>query len=243
MSPAATHLPSTRLIRRRSSSRGWLVGVGLTIAVNLALVVGLAQASHIAADPIEPPQPVRRIQRAEAPPPLREPPPQTRPRPTQAQASLPTVALPALDVPSTPSDSGLELPSFTAQTDFLALPDTVPAFAAIGAETSLGNGLQPGDGVELTFDEAPVLLAAMDLRRFYPRQALVRRLEGQTVLRLELDASGAVRQSTIVSSVPSGVFDDAAMRLARQLRFSAAKRAGVAVPAIFSQTIHWTIER
>lgn len=243
MPPAATHLPSTRLIRRRTSSRGWLVGVGLTIALNLALVVGLAQASHLAADPVEPPQPVRRIQRAEAPPPLREPPPQTRPRPTQAEASVPTVALPALDLPSMPADAALELPSFTAHGDMLALPDTVPAFAAIGAETTLGDGLEPGDGLDLSFDEPPVLLAALDLRRFYPRQALVRRIEGQTVLRLELDVSGTVRQSTIVSSVPAGVFDDAALRLARQLRFSAAKRAGEAVPAIFSQTIHWTIER
>lgn len=243
MSPAAHTLPSTRLIRRRSTSRGWLVGVGLTIALNLALVVGLAQASHLAADHVEPPQPVRRIQRAEAPPPPLEPPPRTRPRPTEAQPSLPTVALPALDLPAAPADAGLELPSFATTGDMLTLPDTVPAFAAFGDETTLGDGIEPGPRLELAFDEPPTLLAALDLRRFYPRQALVRRIEGETVLRLELDASGAVRQSSIVSSVPSGVFDDAAERITRQLRFSPAKRAGQAVPAIFTQTIHWTIER
>ncbi len=240
----AAHLPSTRLLRRRTTSRGWLVGVGLTIAINLALVVGLAQASHLAADPIEPPQQVRRIQRAEAPPPPPvEPPPRTRPRPTQAQASLPTVALPALDLPTAAPDAGLELPTFAMTGDIMSLPDSVPAFAALGAETVLGDGLEPGTAPELTFDEAPTLLAALDLRRFYPRQALVRRIEGETVLRLELDASGSVRLSTVVSSVPAGVFDDAAERLARQLRFAPAKRAGQAVPAIFTQTIHWTIER
>ena len=240
----ATPLPSTRLIRRRTTSRGWLVGVALTIALNLALVVGLAQASHLAADHVEPPQPVRRIQRTEAPPPPPvEPPPRTRPRSTQEQAALPTVALPALDLASAPLEADLELPAFTAVTDVLGLPDTVPAFAALGVETVLSDGLEPGTGLDLSFDEPPALLAALDLRRFYPRQALVRRIEGQTVLRLELDASGAVRVGTIVSSLPAGVFDDAAQRLARQLRFSPAKRAGQAVAAIFTQTIHWSIER
>lgn len=241
MAATTRNLPTTRLALRRSAGRGWLLGVGLTIGVNVLVVLGLSQASKLVDRHQEPPVPVRAIQRVETPPPPHEAPP---PPPEPAQApdpEIPTVALPALALAEGPASGALELPALTSGEMILTLPTQVPAFVAIAPEapaTGIGGDL---GGAGLVFDEAPVLVSEFDLRRFYPRPAVSRGIEGETVLRLVIDSSGAVTDVTVVSSRPEGVFEEAALRLAQRFRFRAARRGGEAVPAIFTQTIAWRL--
>jgi TonB family protein len=241
-SRASRPLPTTRLARRRRASHGWFVGVGLTILVNLLVVLGLSQASSIVHETIEPPQRVRNIHRAETPPLASEPPPVTRTS-SAPQTTLPTVTLPALALSDLPTNNQLTLPAF-APTDMpMSLPTSVPAFVAIasGAPEFGGDGIAISEQA-LTFDEPPVMIAALDLRRYYPRQAVARDIEGETVIRLVLDANGVITESSILSSTPEGVFEDAALRMAKQFRFRPAQRGGQNVPAIFTQTISWHLD-
>ena len=53
----------------------------------------------------------------------------------------------------------------------------------------------------------------------YPPQALSRKIEGYVVLRLEISKLGSVKEVTVVSANPEGIFEREAIRAARLYRF------------------------
>lgn len=66
----------------------------------------------------------------------------------------------------------------------------------------------------------------------YPGEALSAGVTGVVRLELKIDHQGALREATVTSAQPAGVFDDAALKAARALKFKPAMRNGVAVGSI-----------
>jgi len=66
----------------------------------------------------------------------------------------------------------------------------------------------------------------------YPEAALAQGLRGVVVLRLLIDHRGALREVSVRSAQPPGVFEEAALQAARALRFRPALRHGVPVGSI-----------
>jgi len=91
-----------------------------------------------------------------------------------------------------------------------------------------------------TLTELPRLTAQPDLRRFYPPEARRKEREGSVVLRLWLDATGAVTRAEIISNPGDGL-GEAAVRAARELRFSPAKIRGEPVATSVPFTLHFVL--
>lgn len=66
----------------------------------------------------------------------------------------------------------------------------------------------------------------------YPEGALVTRLVGKVTLRLRIDRHGELRDASVVEAEPSGVFEAAALKAVRSLKFRPAIRNGAAVGSI-----------
>ncbi len=87
-------------------------------------------------------------------------------------------------------------------------------------------------GPEIFFSSNEVDQRAQPLNQVdmtYPEEALARGVEGVVTLLLKIDYRGVLREATVVSARPPGVFERSALEAARDLRFSAALRNGVAV--------------
>lgn len=75
-------------------------------------------------------------------------------------------------------------------------------------------------------------LRTSPLRISYPEEARRRGIEGAVTLELSVAADGTVRDARVVSSIPMGVFEEAAFRWLRVARFAPALRQGEPVPAL-----------
>jgi len=91
-----------------------------------------------------------------------------------------------------------------------------------------------------TLTELPHLTAQPDLRRFYPPEARRKEREGSVLLRLWLDATGVVTRAEIISNPGDGL-GEAAVRAARELRFSPAKIRGEPVATSVPFTLHFVL--
>ena len=79
----------------------------------------------------------------------------------------------------------------------------------------------------------------------YPRgEAYQLGIEGDTVLRVEIEASGKVHNVKLVKGVGYGLDEAAVEALRRRCRFEPARNtAGQAVPYVITYTYHWEMER
>jgi protein TonB len=237
-------LPTTRLQRRQRARAGWWVGALVAVTANLAIVAVLVRISNLRHEAPPAPSLVQRITAVEPPPPDEpEPLPEPSEEPAEAPAQL-TMELPALDLAAPSLDAPFVLPSLPISDQPLELPSYLPAFSAVASAPSPGVAAPSAiANAPIAFDEAPVLISGFDLQRFYPRQARARRVQGETMLRFDISAEGVVTRVTVLSSTPPGVFEQAAERLGRSLRFTPAKRAGRPVPSVFTQPVVWNLER
>jgi len=85
----------------------------------------------------------------------------------------------------------------------------------------------------------PVQLDPVDPARFYPRRLRRRGIQGETRILLRVAADGAVSLERIERSTVG--FEDAARRLARELRFVPARRGDQAVESLYPLTIKWRV--
>jgi len=79
-------------------------------------------------------------------------------------------------------------------------------------------------------DQRAEPLSVVDVE--YPAQALAARTRGTVRLRLMIDHRGELTRAEVVSSTPAGVFEEAALKAVRALRFRPAVRNGVPVGSI-----------
>jgi len=223
------------------------VAVALLLNGTLALLLasstgrGRAQEAPLRAVPITvtPPQPEPAEPAPLQPPvdaaPVEPTPPVLPPLP---QPALPRPA-PALDAPA-PIDIAvhprLDVPAYAAEAASPVLAPPAPVRSPPAARPAPARLGTPSN------THGPVLLGLPDLSSYYPRRALLQGVTGQTRLRLTVDALGRVTDAHVVSSQPAGVFDHAAGRVGRVLRFRPARRAGRPVPAVVSLNLSWKVE-
>lgn len=201
---------------RRSEARAVIRAVPLTVAPAEAVPADLGSArppeEPAAVEPVAPP----------ALPPL--------PRPALAPPS-PSLAAPSpIEITAA---SRLDVPAYAARA---AAPAAIRPVAPPPVPTPRPKA---GRG-DLT--RGPVLRARPDLSAYYPRRALLSGVTGSTRIRLTISAAGDVTAVEIVSSEPAGVFEHAARRVGRVLRFRPALRAGVAVRSVVSLNLFWKVE-
>lgn len=113
------------------------------------------------------------------------------------------------------------------------------ATTAVAASSSAGSAANaPAAGLpapEIYYrgrevDDRAEALNSTDVE--YPADALSARLSGNVTLRLAIDHLGVLREVQVVQAQPPGVFDAAATKAARTLKFKPAMRYGMAVGSI-----------
>ena len=112
--------------------------------------------------------------------------------------------------------------------------DPLPPGGAGTAQTDAPSG-EPGETPSFTpFDVAPVMLnrseVAAALRREYPRALREAVVSGRTIVWIRLDDRGMVQNVDINVSSGRTELDEAALRVARIIRFSPAMNRGEVVP-------------
>jgi TonB family protein len=235
-------------------SRGWFrhgVAALAALAVNAALVLFLiawtrrtaqGRPPAILAVPVEvtdlEPQETDLSEAEAAPQPLALEPPIEPPLP-----ALPQPEIPAPDMP-------LDAP----------LPVEVPAAAFTGVPLYVAEAAGPspiGPGAirprptprvvrpatrSVGATRGAVMLQPPDLSDYYPRRALLRGITGRTTIRLTIDEAGRAGDVQVVESEPAGVFDHAAGRVGRSLRFRPALRNNRPVRTTVSLKLIWRLE-
>jgi periplasmic protein TonB len=111
-------------------------------------------------------------------------------------------------------------------------------FLAEGAEGLLGHA---GDVVmtEDTVDEVPRATYRPPLK--YPDYARDRGINGEVILNILVDKTGAVEQVKLLASNPSGIFDDVAMDSVRGWQFDPATYKGGTVKVWVKQKISFNL--
>ncbi|MCS6969532.1 MAG: energy transducer TonB [Planctomycetota bacterium] len=239
----------------RTGWRAWSWAVLASMALNLALVIALAAVSQVP-PAFSPALPTLRWQHRELAPATPTPAPAARGSESgdsaaaRGPAAVSWQQAPPLALPPLPP-----LPPLPAS--------VAPPLAERGSWPAPGEGgdrawlrelspLAPTWGVDGTRDALPAASALTerpaqrlgdpDLARFYPRLARLRGISGTTRLRCHIDEAGQVTAVEVLDSEPPGVFEDAAARLGRALRYRPAERAGRPVPSVEEVLIRWVLQ-
>ena len=241
--PAHGHdrLPRTRSFSRARPLRRWWLAAAIAVSANLVVVVALAQISHLPHATVEPPLALHNLRQLAAPAP---PPPPERPRdeePPPPDEPV-AIALPDLDLPTAAPAAALALPALGGG-DLTELPLSIPAFAAIGPAAAPPAPSAPAASGPPVFDTQAEREGTFDLDRYYPRSARLHGVTGSTRVRIRIAASGLVSHVQVLESSPAGVFEDAALRLARGIRYRPATAGGVAVESVQDTLIAWTMKK
>ena len=229
----------------------WLIYLGLAVALHAAVAL-IFVARPAAPRKKQIPLEVAVVMRPPPPrPPEPEPPAAPPPPPKSRPPPRPRAARPAL-----PPPPSMKAPEPTPEPEVVSgvTPDSTAAGGSFAVPT--GNTLYappPSRAPEevkpyaaeqyapaATLSEMPRLVAQPDLRRFYPAEARRKEREAAVVLRLWLDASGAVTRAEIVSNPGDGL-GEAALRAAPELRFSPARLQGQPVATSVPFTLHFVL--
>jgi protein TonB len=81
---------------------------------------------------------------------------------------------------------------------------------------------------------------AVEIRRYYPKDALRAAIEGDVILRLVVDADGSIADVTLVKDPGHGL-GAAALRAVREFRFSPGRAAGTPVATSIPFVIRFVI--
>lgn len=209
----------------------WLAAAGVTVAVNLLLLMMMAKlvSGGSAADRrVIETLPVDLVQLRREPPPLPEP---YRPNPPPALPEQePPPPPPELQRPAAPriSSRPLEIPAMKmplrlSDGPFIGVPaPEIPATPTLHLDT----------------DATP--LVRVNPR--YPRRARLARIEGKVVVELTIERDGSVSDPKIVEARPGGVFDSAVLRAVRMWKFAPKVVNGAPVARRAVQTIRFALK-
>jgi protein TonB len=203
----------------------------LSLLINLAMVFGLGRLHAEDLTRLPDQQILVPMNIVEMPP---------TPEPTESKESTSKIdatltALPPLELPTESANmGGIEIPKTDADNFGWALDARIPEFTG-----RVGKGL---GGTSLSITTPPVLLYQPDLAMFYPGRARRAKISGKTQLLLDIDASGEVAHIQIKQSIPEGVFERAARRAAKKLRYKASVRNGRPQSSKVSMEFIWTLD-
>jgi protein TonB len=178
-------------------------------------------------------------QKALPPPPDAPPPPKNAPPPPNVEAKGPVTKGPIKVIAGITLESTVQGGTFAAPVGntLYGTPSTVaPAPAEVKAYKA--ERYAPAAQV----NELPSVLnrEAVDLRKFYPPDALKREFEGEVVLRLLIDSDGSIAKAEVVSDPGQGL-GGAAVRAVREYRFAPGKVNGTAVATTVPFVIRFVI--
>ncbi len=137
-----------------------------------------------------------------------------RPKPKRRVKPTKTTRAPLPNLSSSISGVDFGLPQF----DATGLDEAQSS--ALGKNQSLKNLVMTEDAV----DEAPRPLKTVMPE--YPARARAKGVTGSVTLKLLIGTDGQVERVKVVDAAPSGVFDEAAVYAAKQLRFQPARYRG-----------------
>ncbi len=159
----------------------------------------------------------------------------SQPAPPAMPSMKTPVSMPELSLPDTSEvapEGDLEVPLYQPEA---GAPSRLSLVAALWSRDSDGAGTGPASS-------EPVLIRPPDLSAYYPYRARLKSITGQTEVRLQVSAQGDVTAVEVLSSTPPQVFDQAAQRVCRALRFQPARREGRPVVSAVRLTLVWRLE-
>ena len=216
----------------RAPLRKLLSALIVSVVFNFGIIAGLG--SLHAQDPMADPTPQTIVPMSIVEPP---PPPPPTEQEDQSTNSLPAQAsaLPPLELPPSTGNMGaIEVPQTNTDEFGWALDLSMPSFSGKGAAA-----LQQNIGREAS---SAILLYQPDLANFYPGRARRAQITGKTKLTIELSAKGEVTKVIIISSTPEGVFERAARRAAKRLRYKPSVRNGRPQSSKVSMEFIWKLD-
>jgi len=234
---------------RRSATGRYLAAAAAALATNIALLIVLSSNSAHGPDLVQPtlqafPLQVLDMHVAVSDPVTHES--LEPPRDTEPAAELPLPEL-AAEVPNIPEPVRLELatdaPSHIAlNTRDITIPEAFdPQIPSVRPAT-------PPKLIHMLVAPKPtgdtrraVRIDPPNLSDYYPRLALRRGITGVTTIKLVIDKTGRVENIAILSSTPTGVFENAARRHAQASRFQPAVRNGKSVSSVVRYRIKWEL--
>lgn len=164
--------------------------------------------------------------------------------PVPRKPDAPPVRAPADPDASPPVSARPEMPPDPAPAAEAARPPSAPTQPPSDAPAAPGPAEGPSEpsppveltsAVDLTYYSARELdvqpRALREIVPEYPALADRRRLSGTVRLQIELEADGRVRDVSVVSADPPGLFEDSAVTAFRAARFAPAQRKGRPVRA------------
>ena len=218
--------PSTRLPR-------FVTALVISILLNLGMVIGLGQLHAEDINKRDEKRLIVPMTIVDTPPP---PPPKSQEvdePTTNIEASLNT--LPPLELPAANSSIGaIEVPKADGDQFGWSLEVSMPNFA--------GRGDKALSKDKWSVANPPILLYQPDLAMFYPGRARRAQITGKTKLVLKLDSKGQIESIQIKSSTPEGVFERAARRAAKKLRYKPSVRNGRPQSSTVSMEFIWKLD-
>jgi TonB family protein len=119
-----------------------------------------------------------------------------------------------------------------------AKPGTAGTKAVVGQRT-LSSDIDGQAPVRIGGNIKPPV-KVKDVRPAYPPDAFASRVQGVIILEAVIDASGRVREASILRSIP--MLDEAALEAVRQWEFTPTLLNGAPVPVIMTVTVNFTLQ-
>jgi periplasmic protein TonB len=201
---------------------------------------------------VEKPKPVPPVAKApivkpEAPPPPPAPVKEEPIKPAETKPTAPTKAepppsfAPGAQVEGGGSEAGAG--NLFGKGDVGVVPGAGTAGGGGGtAASGLGRGSgAPGPPAQTVLRTNRLAKVIQSVRPTYPPMALRMGMEGDVILRIEVDPTGAVTKAEITKSGGAG-FDEEALKAVKQSRFEPAQRDGRNVPAEFTYIYHFRLK-
>ena len=200
-----------------------LLGIGLTLLQFLA-VAALNEASL----------PERESSTVDvAPPPIiLAPPPETEKVMPQSATALRTTQ--TKPMASATRSEASALPALTLSETRLGLGSLLPNLG--------GLGMGSVDLSEVPSEADRPARAQRTVEPIYPISARRKGIEGYVILRINIDASGRVKDVFVVDSEPMGVFERSARDAAKRFEFAPARLRGAFVPTTIEKKIVFSLQ-
>lgn len=140
-----------------------------------------------------------------------------------------SLALPQQNAPEALPEALRQEASLAPATPIPATPASQPAGQRSAAQAGLLSELEHYyRGSEVEQRAEPLSLPDVQ----YPESPLAQGIEGRVMLRLLIDRDGVLREASVITATPAGLFDEVALQAVRMLRFRPALRGGLPVGSI-----------
>jgi len=163
-------------------------------------------------------------------------------------APTPVAAASALSAPATPVHAAEAIPAIPDLVSARLSPAALRFPAVATGEIALTLDFPVAESPALAAgrlgdsSQWPQLLEPPDLSAYYPQGARAGNLTGFSLLRVSVTAEGTVQTVEVLESSPAEVFDAAARRVGKTLRFRPARVAGKPVAVRTRVKLNWRLD-